>query len=272
MKRMMLVLFALLIAWMSWEGQKANANLVDQGPIPQESIRLRIIANSDSIADQWLKREVRDEIVKEMNTWVSDVDSYETAVSLVSTKLPELQQIVDQTIKDRGFHYPAIVDFGQVPFPTKQYGAYTYPAGDYTALRVRIGEAKGQNWWCVLFPPLCFIDIANGDAVAAATVTDEPSQSAPEQRKETDSQVDDEKVTTGESSRDGETSQQIEETTNDSSYMERATLQEERMHRFVDNSEDNSENAEISEIVSAEPSEPAVEVRFFLLDRLAAWF
>jgi stage II sporulation protein R len=165
MKRFFFLCFALITAVMSWEGQLTAANLVDSGPIPQESIRLRIIANSDSFQDQWLKREVRDAIVAQMDTWVKQIGSYDEARRLVADNLPQLQQLVDRTIKDRGFSYQAAVDFGQVSFPTKLYGSYVYPAGNYQALRVRIGEAKGQNWWCVLFPPLCFIDMSNGDAV-----------------------------------------------------------------------------------------------------------
>lgn len=167
MKRFLFVCFALFVAMISWEGQLTSANVVDNGPIPQESIRLRIIANSDSIQDQWVKREVRDALVAQMNQWATDIRSYEGARQVVAKKLPELQKLVDKTLRDRGFSYQAPVDFGQVAFPTKLYGAYVYPAGSYEALRVQIGEAKGQNWWCVLFPPLCFIDMSNGDAVTA---------------------------------------------------------------------------------------------------------
>jgi stage II sporulation protein R len=169
MKRFWLAAFSVLMLMMSWEGQLTAANVLDNGPIPQESIRLRIIANSDSLQDQWLKREVRDAIVAQMNEWVTEIRSYEEARQVVAARLPELQQLVDKTIRERGFAYPAVVEFGRVPFPTKLYGSYVYPAGDYEALRVRIGEAKGQNWWCVLFPPLCFIDMSNGDAVQAAS-------------------------------------------------------------------------------------------------------
>jgi len=167
MKRFFFLAFALFVAMMSWEGQMTAAPVRDNGPIPQESIRLRILANSDSIQDQWVKREVRDAIVAQMNVWVKDIRSYEEAKQVVVKKLPELQALVDKTLKDRGFNYGAVVDFGEVPFPTKLYGSYVYPAGNYEALRVRIGEAKGKNWWCVLFPPLCFIDMSNGDAVQA---------------------------------------------------------------------------------------------------------
>ncbi|MED4751474.1 stage II sporulation protein R [Brevibacillus choshinensis] len=176
MKRTVLMVFSVLMLMMSWEGQLTSANVMDNGPIPQESIRLRIIANSDSIQDQWLKREVRDALIAQMDTWAKDIGSFEDAEKVVSANLPVMQQVVDQTIRDRGFSYQAVVDFGQVPFPTKLYGSYVYPAGNYKALRVQIGEAKGQNWWCVLFPPLCFIDMSNGDAVQATATSEENEQ------------------------------------------------------------------------------------------------
>lgn len=165
MKRFFFILFGLTIALMSWEGQITSANIRNNGPIPQESIRLRILANSDSVQDQWLKREVRDAIIAEMNKWIKEIHTYDQARLLVADHMSEIQKVVDKTIADRGYSYPAEVYFGRVEFPTKQYGSYVYPAGDYEALRVRIGKAEGQNWWCVLFPPLCFIDLSNGDGM-----------------------------------------------------------------------------------------------------------
>lgn len=177
MKRTVWMAFCILMLMMSWEGQLTSANVIDNGPIPQESIRLRIIANSDSFQDQWLKREVRDALIAQMDTWAKDIGSFEDAEKVVSANLPVMQKVVEQTIRDRGFSYKAVVDFGQVPFPTKLYGSYVYPAGNYQALRVQIGEAKGQNWWCVLFPPLCFIDMSNGDGVQADPAETEPEAS-----------------------------------------------------------------------------------------------
>jgi len=175
-KRLFLLGFSLFLLMSSWEGQLAVANVLDNGPIPQESIRLRIIANSDSFQDQWLKREVRDALIATMNSWAGEIKTFEQAQQVVAARLPELQQVVEQTVRDRGFSYPTVVEFGDVPFPTKLYGSYVYPAGEYKAVRVSIGEAQGQNWWCVLFPPLCFIDLSNGDAVrtgAAGEVREE---------------------------------------------------------------------------------------------------
>jgi stage II sporulation protein R len=247
MKRFVFLLFALVVAMMSWEGQRASGNVMDQGPIPKESIRLRIIANSDSIQDQWLKREVRDAIVQEMNGWVKEIHSYDEAVKLASAKVPELQALVDQTIRDRGFAYRAVVDFGKVPFPTKLYGSYVYPAGDYEAVRVRIGEAKGQNWWCVLFPPLCFIDMSNGDAVRPTTAP--PTAERPEENNAETNHPDiiEEEI-------DNERTEQIQ------------------LRRWSEKAVESVDDSVNNNMVTATRPAPVVEVRFYLLDKLAAWF
>ncbi|NHN33797.1 stage II sporulation protein R [Paenibacillus agricola] len=126
--------------------------------IPQESIRLRILANSDSPADQWIKREVRDAIVQEMQQWVNEPQGIEAARDAVRMHLPEIGQLVGDTLQRYGFDSAYQVELGQVAFPAKMYGSQIYPAGEYEALKVSIGSADGQNWWCVLFPPLCFVD------------------------------------------------------------------------------------------------------------------
>ncbi|SEM80335.1 stage II sporulation protein R [Lihuaxuella thermophila] len=133
--------------------------------IPDQAIRLRILANSDRGEDQWLKRKVRDEVVKEMETWVKQPRTITEARQAIKQHLPRFEQIAEETVARNGFHYPVKVDFGLVPFPTKLYGDKVYPAGNYEALRITLGEGKGDNWWCVLFPPLCFVDMSNGDAV-----------------------------------------------------------------------------------------------------------
>lgn len=132
--------------------------------IPNEAVRLRILANSDSAQDQWLKRQVRNEIVNEMSTWVHKPKSIGEARQMIQRHLPMFQQLAKETIKKYGYTYPVKVQFGQVPFPTKLYGDQVYAAGDYEALLVTIGSGKGGNWWCVLFPPLCFVDMGKGEA------------------------------------------------------------------------------------------------------------
>ena len=135
--------------------------------IPEEAIRLRILANSDAPRDQWLKRQVRDAVLREMENWAHQPQNIGEARRLIKSRLSRFQAIADETVRRNGFDYPVRVDYGKVPFPTKLYGNRVYPAGEYEALRIVIGRGEGDNWWCVLFPPLCFIDMESGDALPA---------------------------------------------------------------------------------------------------------
>lgn len=164
------IIFAIILLIMSWEAQQMDT-AVASGQIPQEAIRLRILANSDSPTDQLVKRIVRDEIVKAMNGLVSGPQTIEEARQTIIANMPEIERITSQVLQSRGFDYEFSAELGIVPFPTKMYGNEVYPAGDYEALRITLGEGAGQNWWCVLFPPLCFIDAASGEASASADVT-----------------------------------------------------------------------------------------------------
>ncbi|EES74727.1 stage II sporulation protein R [Paenibacillus sp. oral taxon 786 str. D14] len=180
-KKIALIFFSIVMLMMSWEGQMvdtaaAAGSQAVISQIPQESIRLRILANSDGAADQLVKRRVRDAVVEQMNGWVAQLEnpqSLEEARQVIREHLPAIEEQVGQTLKQYGKNYDYQVELGTVPFPTKMYGGAVYPAGDYEALRVTLGEGKGKNWWCVLFPPLCFIDAGSGDALAkdAGTVT-----------------------------------------------------------------------------------------------------
>jgi stage II sporulation protein R len=159
-----------MILMMAWEGQKSDAAIAEV-TIPQDSIRLRILANSDMAGDQLVKRQIRDSIVEQMNQWVAELEdpqSLEQARTLIRGHLPELNALVADELEKRGIEYTYKVELGVVPFPTKMYGGTVYPAGEYEAVRVTLGAGKGQNWWCVLFPPLCFIDAGSGDAAASA--------------------------------------------------------------------------------------------------------
>lgn len=164
-KRYAYLAFAFIVLILSWETNRTNAAIVEP-EIPEQSIRLRILANSDAVEDQAVKRRVRDAVIEEMNGWVGKPASIEEAREIVRSKLPELSALVGQVLKDNGFAYGYKVELGVVPFPTKMYGNKVYPAGDYEALRITLGDGAGQNWWCVLFPPLCFVDIVTGEAAA----------------------------------------------------------------------------------------------------------
>ena len=124
--------------------------------------RLHILANSDSEEDQALKFKVRDNIIEYMETLTYDGLSKEEVVTLTQNHLDDFKKIAEETIKKEGFDYKVSLKIDNFYFPTKVYGNISLPAGYYDGLKIEIGEAKGQNWWCSLFPPLCFVDISSG--------------------------------------------------------------------------------------------------------------
>lgn len=124
--------------------------------------RLHVLANSDSAEDQALKLKVRDSLLSYMNDICSNCTTKEEAISLANENKKNFQQIAEQTISENGYNYPVKINIDNFYFPTKNYGDITLPAGFYDALRVEIGKAKGKNWWCVMFPSLCFIDVSSG--------------------------------------------------------------------------------------------------------------
>jgi len=124
--------------------------------------RLHIIANSDSKKDQELKLQVRDAIIEYMNEINVSATTKEETIKNVNNNLENFERVAENKIQELGFNYPVSVEVGNFYFPTKYYGNISLPAGEYNALKIEIGEAIGQNWWCSLFPPLCFIDISSG--------------------------------------------------------------------------------------------------------------
>ena len=124
--------------------------------------RLHVIANSDSQEDQNLKYKVRDSLIEYMNTLVNSSYSKDDVIKIAKEHLNEFKNIAQNVIKENGFDYPVNVEIGNFSFPSKTYGDISFPAGFYDALKVEIGESKGQNWWCVMFPPLCFVDVTSG--------------------------------------------------------------------------------------------------------------
>lgn len=168
-KSLFFVLICLSVLLMSWESQKVDAALLNTA-IPDESIRLRILAHSDSPQDQAIKMLVRDRVVEQMNSWASEATTIEDARAVVKENLEQLHLVVGDVLKENGQAYSYKVELSQVEFPTKSYGGLVYPAGQYEALLISLGHAEGRNWWCVLFPPLCFVDTVSGETT---TMTNE---------------------------------------------------------------------------------------------------
>ncbi len=123
--------------------------------ISNSVFRLHIIANSNSETDQSLKLKVRDKIITDASSLFVNCPDLDTAVKIANQNQDKLKQIAESEVKAHGFDYPIKISVGRVAFPTKTYGNITLPSGNYTALRIEIGKAKGENWWCVMYPPLC---------------------------------------------------------------------------------------------------------------------
>lgn len=132
---------------------------------PNNLIRFHVLANSDTEEDQALKRAVRDRIVQEMTPRLDKAKNVEEAKLIARENLGRMETIAAEVIKENHKNYPVKAMFGEFPFPTKSYGSLTLPAGMYEAVRVVIGKGEGANWWCVLFPPLCFVSISESLAV-----------------------------------------------------------------------------------------------------------
>lgn len=124
--------------------------------------RLHIIANSDSYEDQNLKYKVRDAEIAYLSSISKGINSKEEVIALVKENLNNFQKIAENVVKENGYSYKVTVHVNEFYFPTKNYGDISLPAGMYDALRIELGSATGQNWWCVMFPPLCFVDVSSG--------------------------------------------------------------------------------------------------------------
>ena len=130
--------------------------------ISDSVFRLHVIANSDSEEDQELKYAVRDALISYMNSISKDIRTKEEAINLANENKEEFYNIAKKVIESNGYNYDVNIVIGNFSFPTKTYGDISLPAGFYDALKVEIGSASGKNWWCVMFPSLCFVDVSNG--------------------------------------------------------------------------------------------------------------
>ncbi|ALX49877.1 stage II sporulation protein R [Lentibacillus amyloliquefaciens] len=178
----MIIVFAMPVKTISEEkGYSASSEIK---VIPDEAIRLRILANSDSEKDQALKRKVRDEVNEVITGWVDQMTDINDARKLIEARIPKIRNIAGNVLKAENKEQTLEVEYGKnVTFPAKLYGSYMYPPGEYEAVLITLGEGKGSNWWCVLFPPLCFLDFSNGTSVAEAETADADEEPDEEQEE-----------------------------------------------------------------------------------------
>lgn len=148
------------IAGNKWSSQAQVADY--QKHMAQEILRFHVIANSDSEEDQTLKMKVKEGVVSYVSTLTQVGDDLESTKYIISLYMEEIKKEAQRIIEQEGYSYEVEVELTESYFPVKSYGEAVFPAGVYQALKIEIGKAEGKNWWCVLYPNLCFVDSAYG--------------------------------------------------------------------------------------------------------------
>lgn len=133
--------------------------------IPDEAIRLRVIANSNTEYDQNIKLKVRDEIQKVMYNLLKNTTDINQARLIINDNLELIDDNIKNILSENNYFLNYTLDFGDHYFPEKKYKGVTYEEGNYESLLITLGEGEGNNWWCVLFPPLCLIEAEESDEV-----------------------------------------------------------------------------------------------------------
>lgn len=132
-----------------------------QRELAEQVFRFHVLANSDSEEDQELKLKVKGKIIDYMKQELPESDSVDTTKEWARANLQAIEKVGQEVIFQEGYSYPIKASVTTCAFPDKTYGDVTFPAGEYEALRIEIGKAQGENWWCVLYPNLCFFDSIN---------------------------------------------------------------------------------------------------------------
>lgn len=145
MKKIIIILFCITLGYCILNNQ-------EQILIPEDSIRFRVIANSNEVEDQELKMEIKNSVEKELNRLMATAKTKEEAKELIKNSLPKVESIV------QGYHVDFQMNYGMNEFPVKEYKGVTYDAGKYESLVITLGSGLGENWWCVMFPPLCLLE------------------------------------------------------------------------------------------------------------------
>lgn len=130
--------------------------------LSHSAIRFHILANSDSVSDQALKMRVKESVVNYIYEKTGDFKTVDEANNFILNNDKTIKSIATKAIADNGYDYTVSSTFGFSDFPVKTYGDVIFPKGTYTSYTIKIGNGKGHNWWCVLYPPLCFVDVSTG--------------------------------------------------------------------------------------------------------------
>ena len=166
MKKILLFIFniflcGLLLSGCSYNSTCLPSKIYDYNEVKDLLIRFHVLANSDSEEDQQLKLKVRDAVIDYLQPKLRDSKSINESERIILEEEGNLINICRDVVEKNGYNYDVHIDLGYSKFPTKQYSSVVLPAGEYKALRILIGKGQGKNWWCVMFPPLCFVDKQN---------------------------------------------------------------------------------------------------------------
>lgn len=161
-KSIISILFVLLIGLaLNKEVHRSQETSLQQG-IAEEILRFHVLANSDSKEDQELKMQVKEDVLEFLSGYLKDSNNLEDTKRIIKTHLQDIQEYAETVVREKGYDYSVRAELETCYFPVKTYGDCTFPAGEYEALRILIGGAEGHNWWCVLYPDLCFVDAVYG--------------------------------------------------------------------------------------------------------------
>lgn len=173
MKKTIIILLITVILFNIGNGvtikKSENVQAASQETVSEKIIRFHVIANSDSKEDQALKLKVRDEVLKYIAPKLSKSKNIDESRKIILKNDKNIKKIAEDVIKKNNKHYSVKTTLSNENFPVKEYGNITLPEGNYEAYRIIIGSGKGHNWWCVMFPPLCFVDISKGEVAYKET-------------------------------------------------------------------------------------------------------
>ena len=163
MKKFILTSFAVIIIILIALNSTITSGKASQSDVANKLIRFHVIANSDDKIDQNVKLKVRDAVLKYISPKIANCKNIKQSRKIINNENKNIKEIAQKVIKENGFKYSVAMTLSEEYFPVKTYGNITLPQGKYEAYRIIIGTGTGQNWWCVMFPPLCFVDITKGD-------------------------------------------------------------------------------------------------------------
>jgi len=158
MRKLLLIIFTIIVALLVYINVNAS-----EITIPSSAIRIRVIANSDTFEDQKIKLKVKKYLEDYLATKLIDIEDIEIARTTINNELNIINKEINKMFKENNYNKDIIIHFGNNYFPEKEYKGTIYKAGIYESLVITIGEGKGDNWWCVLFPPLCLLEVEEAE-------------------------------------------------------------------------------------------------------------